>query len=182
MDIRSFRAELSQAFQSEGFVEERLFKGANKVWMQRSSGEIVSYFVPDAQRRTWGFRLLGVVGIDIPALRQWLNQHKPGSKSGIFQVGFVGYYTANDDVLGDFQVEHGLPVPADLWVGLIKDRLDRIPQSLTGLLETYRKNREELGWLAHPHEKAAWDFLVKWHKNCDPALHVPYRLPNGQVV
>jgi hypothetical protein len=182
MDIRSFRAELSQAFQSEGFIEKRLFKGGHKVWMQESSGEIVSFFAPDAQRRPWGFRLLGVVGIDIPALRQWLNQHKPGTESGIFQGGFVGYYTANDDVLGGFQVEHGMPVPADLWVGLIKDRLYRIPKSLIEILAIYRKNREELGWLAHPHEKAAWEFLIKWHENPDPTLHVPYRLPNGQVV
>lgn len=182
MDVRGFRAEISKAFKADGFIETRLFKGMNKVWVHQQSGEITSYFAPDAKRRPWGFRLFGVIGIDIPAFRNWLNQYKPGSDSGIFGAGFVGYYTANDDLLNDFQIENDLPVPADLWIGLIKDRLDQIPSSLDSLVKTYRTNREELGWLAHPHEKAAWDFLIKWHENPDPNLGVPHRLPNGQIV
>jgi len=182
VDIRIFREELSQAFQSNGFIEQRLFKETNKVWLQQSSSEIIPYFAPQAVRRPWGFQLYGVIGIEIPALRRWLNQHRPGTARGIFHNGIVGYHIANEDVLRDFHIDHGLPVPADLWVGLIKDRLDRIPQSLNEILETYRTNREKLGWLAAPDSKPAWDFLLKWHYNPDPALHVPYSLPNGRIV
>lgn len=181
MDIRAFRAELGKAFCADGFEELRLRKGAPKVWAL-PSGKLIAYFAPDAQRRPWGFNLYGVIGIEIPALRDWLNEHKPGEQSGIFRSGFVGYYTANEDVFRDFKVDHGLPVPSDLWVGLIKDRLNRIPQTLDKLIATYRTNREALGWLAHPEDKAAWDFLIQWVHNPDPTLVVPYRLPTGQIA
>jgi len=181
MDIRRFRAELSIAFQADGFVESRLFKGGHKVWALPDD-EITTFFAPDAQRRSWGFQLFGTIGIEIPSLRRWLNQHKPGTESGIFRGSFVGYYTANDDLLRTFQVEHGLKIPANLWVGLIKDRLNLIPRSVDDLLRVYRTNREELGWLAHPLEKPAWDFLLAWRNNPTPALQVPRMLPNGQIV
>ena len=181
MDIRAFRAELGKAFCAEGFEELRLRKGAPKVWSLPSS-EVIAYFAPDAQRRPWGFNLYGVIGIEIPALRDWLNKHKPGEQSGIFRSGFVGYYTANEDVFRDFKVDHGLPVPSDLWVGLIKDRLNLIPQTLGHLVETYRTNRDALGWLAHPGDKAAWDFLIQWMRDPNPILSVPYRLPTGQIA
>ncbi|WP_157602736.1 hypothetical protein [Sphingomonas sp. PR090111-T3T-6A] len=181
MDIRAFRAELRKAFCAEGFEELRLWKGTAKVWAPRSS-EVIAYFAPHAQRRPWGFKLFGVIGIEIPALRDWLNEHKPGQQSGIFRSGFVGYYTANEDVFRDFSVVHGLPVPSDLWVGLIKDRLNLIPQTLGHLTATYRTNRDALGWLAHPSNKAAWDFLIQWMHEPDPSLSVPYRLPTGQIA
>jgi hypothetical protein len=181
MDIRAFRAELSKAFRADGFEERRLWKGEPKVWTLPST-EVVAYFGPDAQRRPWGFNLFGIIGIEIPKLRDWLNEHKPGQESGIFRTGFVGYYTLNEDVFRDFRVENGLPVPSDLWVGLIKDRLDLIPKTLDQLLTTYRTNREALGWLAHPADKAAWDFLIQWIHKPDPMLTVPYRLPTGQIT
>jgi hypothetical protein len=181
MDIRAFRAELANAFCAEGFEELRLRRGAPKVWALPSS-EVIPYFAPDAQRRPWGFNLYGVIGIEIPALRDWVNEHKPGEQSGIFGSGFVGYYTSNENVFRDFQIYHGVPVPADLWVGLIKDRLNLIPQSLGHLMATYRTNRDALGWLAHPDDKAAWDFLIQWMHDPDPSLRVPYRLPTGQIA
>lgn len=156
-------------------------KGAPKVWALPSS-ELITYFAPAAQRRPWGFSLYGVIGIEIPALRDWLNEHKPGEQSGIFRSGFVGYYTANEDVFRDFKVDHGLPVPSDLWVGLIKDRLNLIPQTLDHLIATYRTNRDALGWLAHPGDKAAWDFLIQWMHDPNASLIVPYRLPTGQIA
>ncbi len=181
MNVRDFRAELSKAFQAEGFREQRLCQVGPKVWTLPAD-EIVPFFSSDAQRRHWGFVLFGVIGIEIPALRLWLDEHKPGPASGIFQSGFIGYYTSNEQVFGDFQILHGSPIPSDLWVGLIKDRLRLIPRSLDELLATYRTNREVLGWLAHPNDKAAWDFLIQWRHSPDPALHVPYRLPTGEVV
>ncbi|WP_242154919.1 hypothetical protein [Sphingomonas sp. BAUL-RG-20F-R05-02] len=181
MDIRAFRTELGKAFYADGFQELRLRKGASKVWALPSS-EVIAYFAPDAQRRAWGFNLFGTIGIEIPKLRSWLNEHKSGQDCGIFHSGFIGYYTLNEEVLRDFRIEHGLPIPFDLWVGLIKDRLNRIPQTLDGLIATYRTNREALGWLAHPGDKAAWDFLVQWMHDPDPSLSVPYRLPTGQIA
>lgn len=182
MDIREFRAVLSSAFRDEGFEEKRLAKGLHyKVWVS-PGGDITRFFGPDAQRRPWGFQLFGIVGIDIPDLRRWLSEYKPGAASGIFQTCFVGYHTANEDIFREFHIDNGLPVPADLWVGLIKDRLNLIPRSLDDLVRVYKVNREELGWLAHPHDKAAWDFLLAWLDNPDPSLPVPYRLPNGPIV
>ena len=182
MDVKEFRSQIAEAFEADNFVEKRLSKGGWKVWTREASTEVTSYFSLDAQRRPWGFRLLGIVGIEIPTFRLWLDQHKPDTKRGIFQEGFTGYYTANDEVLGGLHVNHGQSVPAGTWVQLIKNRLDLIPGSLDLLIDTYRNNRRELGWLDHVHDEVAWDFLIKWHENPDPALCVPHRLSNGQVV
>ena len=179
MDIKEFRAIIASAFREEGFNEQRWVKGYPKYWTLEAD-DIIPFFAPDAQRRSWGFVLYGSIGIEIPALRDWLNRYKPGQEAGIFQTMFVGYYTANEKVLS-FMLDQGGPVPADLWVGLIKDRLQLIPPSIDELIATYRSRRENLGWLAHPHQKHAWDFLTKWRENPDPGLHVPRMAPNGLI-
>lgn len=47
-------------------------------------------------------------------------------------------------------VTHGDCVLTDLWAGLSKDRLEQIPKTLADLIAAYRRNKEELSWLAHP--------------------------------
>jgi len=37
-------------------------------------------------------------------------------------------------------------------------------------------------WLAHPHERHAWEFLLKWHDDPDPALNVPKMRPDGRIA
>lgn len=175
MNIREFRAEIFKAFQEEGFREQRLPKSGDKIW-HLPSLEVVPYFGTHTQRRPFGFVLYGVFGIEIPMLREWLIKYKPGQESGIFHRGFVEYYSTNDKVFRDFAIENDSPIPADLWVGLIKDRLNLVPSSLDELLKIYRTNREHLGMLAHPTNKIAWDFLIRWHQNPDPGLDVPHSL------
>lgn len=181
MNIQEFREIVGSAFRDENFESVRLVKGGPKVWALPGD-DLVRFFSPHELRRPWGFRLNGGFGIEIPALRKWLTTHKPGAAAGIFQTCFVGYYSVNDQVFAELAIDTGQPVPADLWVGLIKDRLCQLPESLDALLAAYRSNREPLGLLASPHEKAAWDFLVKWRDSPDPDLRVPYRLPNGRLV
>jgi hypothetical protein len=66
-----------------------------------------------------GFVLYGAVGIEIPTLREWLNRYKPGPEAGIFQTMFVGYHTANDDVLR-FMLDEGDPI-----TGRLMGRVDK---------------------------------------------------------
>jgi hypothetical protein len=66
--------------------------------------------------------------------------------------------------------------------GLEEQRLLLVPPTLDGLITAYRRDKEQLGWLAHPHERHAWDFLLKWRENPDPSIHVPKMLPNGRIV
>jgi len=179
MNIREFRALTDAAFQDQGFVHWRL--GGQKAWALPGA-EIIGFFQPLAFRRPWGFLLSGVIGIEIPELRAWLQKHKPGEESGIFRGSFIGYSIANEEVLREFRSPIGAPVPADLWAGLVMDRLDQLPSLLDELIGQYRRNREPLGWLAHPHDRFAWDFLQRWREDPDPALHVPRMLPSGQVV
>jgi hypothetical protein len=85
----------------------------------------------------------------------------------------------NDDALGTFTVAHEETVPADLWAGLISDRLARIPSSLNDLVSVYRRSKEDLGWLAHPNERHAWNFLLKWLDDPHPDMHVPRMSADG---
>lgn len=111
-----------------------------------------------------------------------MHEHKPDREAGIFRSRSVSYLIANENVLREFMVEHGAAIPADLWAGLLKDRLVRTPSTLESLVRVYTRNREELGWLAHPNERHAWNFLMKWRENPDPALPVPRMLPDGRIV
>jgi hypothetical protein len=79
-------------------------------------------------------------------------------------------------------VDHDKPVPSHLWAGLLKDRLDKVPPTLDALIDTYRRSKEDLGWLARPHERHAWHFLLKWRENPDPSIHVPKMSPDGRVA
>ena len=179
MNIGEFRAIMDAALEAEGLEPVRIVRPV-KAWSY-SGGDIVRFFHPQAVRRPWGFIYDGFVGVEIPTLRAWLNRHKSKEQTGIFHSCFAGYHTANEDILRDFMIEFGDPVPADLWGGLIKDRLVRIPETLEELIRVYRTERERLGELAHPHNKPAWDFLLRWRGNPDPALPVPQMLPDGRI-
>ncbi len=180
MDVKELRAIMDGALRQEGLEERRLFPKGLKAWIL-PGGDIFRCFWPHATRSPWGFSYSGAIGIEIPALRQWLREFKP-NEAGIFHSCFVSYVTMNEDWFPEFMLEHGRPVPSDLWAGLLKDRLEKVPSTLDGLIASYRRGREELGWLAHPHERHAWDFLLKWHENPAPSIHVPRMLPDGRVV
>ena len=172
---------MEDALRQEGLEERRLFPKGPKVWTL-NDGDIVRFFWPQAIRRPWGFIYDGAIGIEIPSLRTWLSQFKPDAEAGIFRQCFVSYLIINEDVFRDvIMVENDKPVPSDLWAGLLKDRLAKIPSTLDALIGSYQRNKEELGWLAHPHERHAWDFLLKWRENPVPFMHVPKKLPDGRV-
>jgi hypothetical protein len=183
LDIRAFRALTDQALQAVGLEQIRLPRPPRPIpaWKIPSSGEVVRFFSPGAYRRPWGFVYSGFIGIEIPELRDWLRANKTGEDVGVFHTCFVGYLIANEDGLRDFMVEHGEPVPADIWAQKIKDRLDRIPTTIDELARIYRSNREELGWLASPFEKPMWDFFLSWRENPVPSLHVPQMSPTGEI-
>lgn len=180
MNVKELRAVMQEAFRTEGMEERQLIPKAPKAW-SLPDGNIIRFFQPHAYRLPWGYVYSGAVGIEIPSLRQWLRDNKGGAE-GIFHSCFVSYSIANEDVLGNFMIEHGKPVPADLWAGLLKDRLEKIPTTLDGLISTYWRNKEELGWLAHPYERHSWEFLLKWNDDPDPTLKVPYMLPDGRIA
>jgi hypothetical protein len=173
---------MEEALGQEGLEERRLFPKGPKVW-SLDDGDIVRFFWPQAIRRPWGFIYDGAIGIEIPSLRKWLSQFKPDAEAGIFRQCFVSYLIINEDVFRDvIMVENDKPVPSDLWAGLLKDRLDKIPSNLDALIGSYQRNKEELGWLAHPHQRHAWDFLLRWRENPLPSMHVPKKLPDGRVA
>ena len=181
MNVKELRAVMDAALQEEGLELRQLFPKGPKVWTLPAA-DVVRFFWPDAMRRPWGFIYNGSVGLEIPSLREWLREFKPEAEAGIFQQCFVGYLIANEDVLRHLTVEHDKPIPADLWAGLLRDRLEKVPPTLDALIAASRGNKEELGWLAHPHNRHAWDFLLTWCENPDPDLHVPKRLPDGRIV
>ncbi|HEX8214902.1 MAG TPA: hypothetical protein VF582_05465 [Allosphingosinicella sp.] len=169
------------ALRREGFEERQLFPKGPKVW-SLPAADIIRFFWPGAYRRPWGFVYSGAAGIEIPRLRDWLHEHKPRDEAGIFHSCFVSYLIANEEVLGDFQIEHGKIVPADLWAGLLRDRIARVPETLDGLIAAYRGKREELGWLGGRRSRDAWSFLLDWYDKPDPSLHVPKMLPDGRII
>jgi hypothetical protein len=181
MNIKELKDVMAAAFREEGLEERALFPKGQKVW-SISHNDLIRFFWPAPVRRPWGFSYMGYIGIDAPGLRAWLEEHKPGAEAGIFQSCFLAYHTLNDDIRAEFMVEHGKPIPADLWAGLLRDRLDRIPPNLGALVDVYRRNREELGQLAHAHTRHAWDFLMRWRIDPDPALVVPKMMPDGRIV
>ncbi|WP_395623154.1 hypothetical protein [Sphingomonas daechungensis] len=180
MNVKEVRAVMEYALREEGLEERRLFPKGPKVWTL-FGGDVVRFFWPQVIRRPWGFIYNGGIGVEIPTLRQWLREFK-SEEPGIFHSYFVSYLIINEDISSEFMVEHGNPIPADLWAGLLKDKLELIPSTLDDLASAYRRNKEQLGWLAHPHQRHAWDFLLKWRENPDPSLSVPKMLPNGRIV
>ena len=180
-NIRDLREVMDDAFRQEGFVQIRLHKGDQKVWALIDD-EVVRFFAPHAQRRPWGYAFFGIFGIELPELRQWLDRYKPGPASGIFAGSFTAYFSSNEEVFREFMIEHGAPVPADLWVGLIKDRLSRVSTSVDDLVISYQNGGEDLGCFAHSNESDAWRFLEQWRKDPDPRMHVPCRSPTGLII
>jgi hypothetical protein len=180
MNVKELRAVMDNALREEGLEEQRLFPKGPKVWTI-SGDDLIRFFWPQAIRRPWGFIYDGAIGVEIPSLRTWLREFKPEGP-GIFHSCFICYLITNEELRREFMVEHGNPIPADLWAGLLKDKLELVPPNLDSLITAYRRNKEELGWLAHPHQRHAWDFLLKWRENRDPSIHVPKMLPNGRVI
>jgi hypothetical protein len=181
MNVREVRALLSTALSYEGFEERRLVPTKPNVWALPAD-EVVRFFQPHVIRRPWGFTCSGVIGLEIPELRQWLRTYKSTEENHIFRSCFAVYHIANHDDRELFAVEHDKGVPADLWAGLIKDRLERIPERLSCLIDTYRRNREELGGLAHPMTRHAWNYLLAWCNDPDPRRPIPSGLPDGSIV
>jgi hypothetical protein len=181
MNVKDVSVLVDAELRREGFEERRLLPGAPKAWVLPSE-EVLRFFQPKAIRRPWGFTYSGYIGLEIPELRKWLRAYKANQTSHIFQSVFAAYYIMNNDDRHLFMVEHGKPIPADLWAGLIKDRLDLIPDQLARLIDLYRSNREELGGLAHPMMREAWDFLLRWHDDPNPTLPLPIRLPDGRIA
>ena len=181
MNVKELRVAMAQALQAEGLEERRLVPRQPKAWTIPSD-DIIRCFWPHAIRYSDGFRYTGVIGIGIPSLRQWLREHKPRDEAGIFHSCFVSYHILNEDVFQNLMVKQDKPIPVDLWAGMLKDRLEKVPSTLDALVAAYLRNEEDLGWLAHPHERLAWDFLLKWRENPDPSLHVPQMLPDGGIV
>ena len=180
MNVKELRAMMDSALLQEGMEARQIVAKAPKAWFLPAD-DVIRFFQPHTYRRPWGFVYSGSVGLEIPALRKWLRANKQ-EKEGIFDTCFVSYLIINEDVLSEFRVVHGNPVPADLWAGLLRDRLNSIPPTLDELVAAYRCNKEELGWLAHPHQRHAWKFLLKWRDDPDPKLHVPVMQPNGFIV
>lgn len=180
MNINELRATMGEAFRREGLEERRLFSNGLKVWSLPAQ-DLIRFFYPQAYRRPWGFVYSGSVGIEIPALRQWLQAHRPEG-AGIFHDCFVSYLSINDDVFRHFMVDHRKPIPADRWAHLLKDRLEKVPSTLDGLIAAYRRNNDELGELGHVRERHAWDFLLKWREDPIPSLPVPQMLPDGCII
>lgn len=180
VDTKSFRLTMEEALRHAGLEPFTLIRKGPKAW-RLPDGEIVQFFYPHAIRRSWGFIYAGSIGIDIPALRQWLNANA-GNRLNIFHVSFLNYRIENEDVLGRLWIDHGKSVPSDLWAGLLKDRLADIPNTVEGLLTTYRRKRDALGWLAHPSECHAWDFLFRWQADPDQSLKIPYMAPTGEIL
>lgn len=180
MNVKELGAIMQAALQREGLEARQIIAKAPKAW-SLPTDDLIRFFQPHAYRRPWGFVYSGAIGIEIPALRQWLRANKSGEE-GIFHSCFVSYLIVNEDVFRGFMVTHEEPAPTDLWAGLLKDRLEQIPATLAGLITAYRRNKEELGWLAHPNERHAWDFLLRWHGDPSPALHVPSMQPDGRIA
>lgn len=181
MNVKEVGALVNSALEQEGFAERRLIPKAPKVWALPAD-EVLRFFQPQVIRKPWGFNYSGWLGLEIPALRRWLIEHKSTQSDHILRSTFVAYYIMNHDDRNLFMVEHGKPIPADLWAGLIKDRLDLIPEQLDSLIDVYRSDRERFGGLAHPYTREAWDFLLRWRSDPDPSLSVPCMLPDGRIV
>lgn len=180
MNVKELRAIMDDALRREGLEERLLFPRGLKAWTL-PGGDILRCFWPHPVRRPWGFTYDGSIGIEIPALRQWLREFRP-TEPGIFHSCFVSYVIMNEDWFPEFMLEHDKPVPSDLWAGLVKDRLEKIPSTIDGLVAAYRRDKGQLGWLAHPHERHAWTFLMKWRENPASSLHVPQMLPDGRII
>ena len=83
MSIRELRASLEDALAQEGLEQKKLVSIKLKIWALPGE-EVVRFFSAHAYRRPWGFVFYGLIGLEIPALRVWLEEHKPAEDAGIF--------------------------------------------------------------------------------------------------
>lgn len=180
MKVNELISVMDDALQKAGLERRRIVPREAKVWAL-PSGEIERFFWPQAIRRPWGFAYVGAIGIEIPALRQWLATYKREEERGIFRSCFVLSLIANEDILGNFMIEHGEPVPSDVWAGLLTDRLSNVPATMDELIDAYQRRSKVLGSLVNPHDQHAWEFLLAWRNDPDPSMHVPSRRPDGRV-
>jgi hypothetical protein len=66
----------------------------------------------------------------------------------------VGYYSTKENYRRKFTIEADLPILTRLWAYKIEKYIHRIPSSVDALLAPYLSNRDKLGLLEEPHEKA----------------------------
>lgn len=171
-NIKDFRARLDEALAEAGFAPKRLEPKAPRQWVLPGA-EVVPSFTPHAYRQWWGFRLGGYTGFDLVALRTWLEPRFTKEGMGVFRHGFVASHIANDPVLGNFSVTLDQDVPFSDWVGLIKQRLEELPDTLDGIVDAYRDAPNRLIGLDMSVNKPAWDFLLDWYARRDTALKPP---------
>lgn len=172
MNIREFRAVIDAALARAGFTRRRFAPGLPWVWILPGS-EVTPFLVVNAQRRPWGFTFYAYLGLELPALRAWLVEHKGAKGLGSFALGFRTWYSLNDDRLSGFQVLLDDPISADDWCALYKQVLEEAPTTIDSLLAAYRDDRARLGLWADRWSEPAWDFLANWRENPSPSLKLP---------
>jgi hypothetical protein len=168
MDIKDFRTKVDAALAECGLARMRLFAKQPPVWAL--PGEVIRFFLTDAQRRPWGFELKGIIGLEIPELRHWLKRYKGDEQTGIFKSYFAAFYSTNEP--GSlFSVDLNQPVLAASWAEKIRNRLYRLPPTINDALDAYEHKDDGLGFLVR--ERNAWEFLREWQQTKDPLLDVP---------
>lgn len=168
-NIKDFRAAIRWQLQIAGFSPVRIAPKMPLAWTLPGE-EIEPVFFPHEMRRPWGFRLSGILAIELPSLRQWLLR-KDGP-IGVFHHSFVNYHLANDDMLGGFDAINAASAPLDEWIGLITERVCVLPKTVDELIHTYRTSPDHLGLFADPINKPAWDFLMRWRDDPSADLQV----------
>jgi len=180
MKIGELRSIANDALASAGLEERKLFVKGAKAWCL-PGGALTRFFQPQPYRRGWGFVFTGLMGLEIPELRQWIVQHHL-TDAGIFHHSFVTYHTLNDADRSNFMIEEGEPVPVDQWAAAIHHKLANLPSTIEDLVSTYRAKPERLGLLAASPQAPAWRFLMHWVDSPDAALNIPRSNENGRIV
>jgi len=180
MKIGELRSITNEALTRAGLEEHKLFAKGAKAWCL-PGGALTRFFQPQPYRRGWGLVFTGLIGLEIPELRQWIIRHHP-TDAGIFHHSFVAYHTLNDADRADFMIDSGEPVPADQWAAAIHHKLANLPSTLEDLVSAYRTKPEGLSLLASPLAAPAWRFLMRWADSPDAALNIPRSSENGRIV
>lgn len=174
-NIKEFRTLVRGTLESKGFAPKKLASKMPVAWALPGN-EVIPIFFPHEIRRPWGFNLSGTIGIQLQPLSTWLTRRLAPEGHGIFQFFFVSYHIANDEVFRRFQVEHGQEAPVEEWIDRIKQQLLELPITVDGLINTYRRTPDDLGWVSSRINKPAWDFLLRWYADPDAELSVPLGL------
>jgi hypothetical protein len=180
MDIRQFRNELAQAFETAGFERRTVPRCRDPNWLLPGS-EVERTFSQHAIRRPWGCQLSGTLLIDVPAFRSWLCERFPIEKHGIVSGGLLFRHILNERDMF-FAVEDEQP-PYQEWVSLIRRRLAVLPDTIGGLLRAVREKAPGLRIVWNDHESPkAWSYFEAWATGNEPNNPPPQRLPTGQIV